>query len=120
MRRFLITGCGRSGTKYMAELMGALGISCGHELVFTSAGYDGEWGDWPTGESSSYAPPLLDKLPSDVVVFHVVRNPLHVVRSILARGGPSQASLPLSPQSRRAEVDSLQALRSARVLPHPS
>ena len=31
---FLVTGTGRCGTVYMAELLTSLGIPCGHESLF--------------------------------------------------------------------------------------
>ncbi len=35
--RFIITGCGRSGTGYMATLLERLGCPCGHEALFNPA-----------------------------------------------------------------------------------
>lgn len=32
--RFIVTGCGRSGTGYTASLLTRLGVACGHEQVF--------------------------------------------------------------------------------------
>lgn len=32
--KFIVTGCGRSGTVYMARLLTQLGIPCGHESIF--------------------------------------------------------------------------------------
>ena len=34
MLKFIVTGTGRSGTLYMAKVLTALGIPCGHESVF--------------------------------------------------------------------------------------
>ncbi len=35
--RFVITGCGRSGTGYLAKLLEGLGCPCGHEALFNPA-----------------------------------------------------------------------------------
>jgi hypothetical protein len=82
---FVVTGCARSGTKYAAELLNALGIPCGHESVFrpgigrpTTPGTDELQGD-----SSWLAAPYLDGLGPGTVVLHQVREPLAVVRSHL-------------------------------------
>ncbi len=34
MKQFIITGCGRSGTQYMATLLGLLGCTCGEESFY--------------------------------------------------------------------------------------
>lgn len=34
MKRSIITGCGRSGTTYMASTLSALGYKCNHEIIF--------------------------------------------------------------------------------------
>jgi hypothetical protein len=38
---YLVTGCPRSGTVYMARVMGTLGIPTGHEAVFKTDGING-------------------------------------------------------------------------------
>ena len=38
--KYLITGCGRSGTVYMARLLTSVGIPCGHEAIFDQYGLD--------------------------------------------------------------------------------
>lgn len=78
-RRFLITGCGRSGTKYTALLLGAAGVRCGHEVACTPTGFQG-FGD-AVGESSWFAAGYMDQMPDDVVVVHQVRHPESTVRS---------------------------------------
>lgn len=92
MNKFLIAGCGRSGTKYTAMLLRSLGISCGHERIFGFSGVR----PWPAnvdGDVSSLAPPFLHLRPKGALLFHIVRDPLKVVRSILARNGPASASV---------------------------
>ena len=84
VKRFLVTGCPRSGTGYAAALFRALGIRCGHEEVFGTeqvlAGEPVVWNGFD-GDSSWMAVPAL---PLDgVVVLHQVRHPLEVIRSIV-------------------------------------
>lgn len=92
MRRFLFTGHGRSGTKYAATLMNAVGASCTHEHRFNVEKQEIEW-DKPAGESSSFAAPFLQQLSTDVVLFHLVRHPLAVIRSSINKGGPNTQSV---------------------------
>ena len=77
--RFVVTGTGRCGTKYLAELFAACQIPCLHEQVFTVAGPR----DWFTvrADSSWLAAPYLQDFAGTVI--HLVRNPLHVVRSLV-------------------------------------
>ena len=82
-RRFVVTGCARSGTAYAAALFSALGLPCGHEAVFRPGG-PGEWPDDRPGESSWLAAPHLGRLEPGAVVLHQVRDPLAVVRSHLS------------------------------------
>lgn len=75
--RFVITGSGRCGTKYLSTLLMAAGVPCGHEQVYNADGA----GPWPPGlraDSSWMAVPHLP-LPHSVVL--LVRHPLAVVRS---------------------------------------
>lgn len=78
--RYLITGCGRSGTQYISDRLNAVGIACKHEEQFTVFGpKPKERGDF--GESSWYAAPFLNRLPANTPVLHVVRYPADVVAS---------------------------------------
>lgn len=69
---FLITGCGRSGTKYTAAVLQSLGIDVGHE----QPGKDGEVG-WKglyrllSGQPHSYRK-----------IIHQVRHPLDTISSL--------------------------------------
>ncbi len=66
MPKVLITGCGRSGTRYAKDVFKVLGLDLGHE----KAGRDGTV-DWHlAGTKEGYD-----------VIFHQVRHPLDVVRS---------------------------------------
>lgn len=88
-RRFLVTGCGRSGTGYTAALLRALGVPCGHEAVFRPDLLAAGTVDWPAsrpGEASWLGAPHLLALPEGTVVLHQVREPVAVVRSHLRLG----------------------------------
>jgi len=78
--KFIITGCGRSGTNYVAERLNAAGIKCGHESVFkvneikeNSKNYD--------GDSSWFSAPFLGKEYSSAKILHIVRDPKKVIES---------------------------------------
>jgi hypothetical protein len=81
--RFVVTGCARSGTLFMAEALAALGHPCGHEQLFTpSTSHAPAFGD-AQGDVSWLAAPFLGQLPPDTVVLHQVRDPLATIRSML-------------------------------------
>lgn len=77
-RRLLVTGCGRSGTKYISFVCRRLGLDIPHEKL----GRDGiaSWTMATPAAVRPYGP------PTDVVrfrhVFHQVRHPLHVIASV--------------------------------------
>jgi hypothetical protein len=80
-RRFVVTGWGRSGTAYMADLLRHVGVSCGHEWVYKPSGPD--WGTrW--GDSSWLAVPYLDDFDGPVI--HIVRDPYKVAESLIGSG----------------------------------
>lgn len=84
-RRLLLTGCGRSGTNYTANLLTSLGVLCGHERVFSLRNVLCGEAVWPAdvpAESSWLGAPYLAHLPAGVVVLHQVRAPLDVLRSL--------------------------------------
>jgi len=84
IKRFIVTGCPRSGTAYASVLFKALGVRCDHEKVF---GVEQALGnrpvDWNGAEadSSFLAVPFLPV--DDAVVLHQVRHPLEFARSML-------------------------------------
>ena len=84
-QHFLITGTGRSGTGYAAQLLSRCLIPVGHEAVFNpkniAAGNTG-WGDY-RGEASWLAAPSL---PLNVPTVQLVRNPLETLRSLVGIG----------------------------------
>jgi hypothetical protein len=77
--RFVVVGSGRSGTRYASELFTALDIPCGHEAIF---GAQPRCERTLVGDASFGAAALLNHF--DGQVFHQVRHPLAVLRSILA------------------------------------
>lgn len=96
-RRFVVTGCGRSGTVYAARLLSQLGCECGHEDYFgkelTRARLLARLGlrrlRWPMppwGEVAWQAAPFLRWLPKGTLVFHQVRSPLKYMRSRQRKG----------------------------------
>ncbi len=84
---FLVTGCARSGTGYIATVLSALDVPCGHERVFCPTRLEGKqeilWPDDWIGESSWLGAPFAAALPEDVPIFHQVREPVSFVRSKL-------------------------------------
>jgi hypothetical protein len=88
-----VTGSGRSGTGYIAQILGAAGLRCGHEALFgprTRSVPDFERWD---GDASWLAAPFVTDLPSGTVVLHQLRDPPEVVASwyglrFLAPNGP--------------------------------
>jgi hypothetical protein len=101
---YLVVGTGRSGTVYLARLLTSVGIPCSHERIFNGNDIDDSVrilsGDGqssacsshcglddsmqPVAESSYMAVPFLDHpLLTDCAIVHVVRDPLHVIRSFL-------------------------------------
>lgn len=77
--RLLVTGCGRSGTKWLARCLTEAGLDCGHERAFTVADHGGS--DW-SAEVSWLAAPWTPI--ADAHVVHLVRHPLDVIRSRVA------------------------------------
>ncbi len=81
--RYLITGCGRSGTSFFASALDAAGLHCGHEEVFHVWGDNGK----PfTYESSWYAAPFIAEAEGLTHVLHVVRQPEKVMASFYRIG----------------------------------
>lgn len=82
--RFAVVGTGRCGTGYVAAVMRACGVRCGHENWWTpeasrrQSGLDGDssWLALPDIEAGRWSGPVV----------HVVRNPVDVVASLLGIG----------------------------------
>ena len=93
MRRildFVITGTPRSGTGYVARVLSSLGIICGHEAAFNPWAIEAASVRKPVvrlrGDCSWLAAPFLMELPASTKVFHVVRDPVNTINSILCTG----------------------------------
>jgi len=103
IKRFVITGCGRSGTTYMARIMSEIGCFCVHEKYFLGIRRHGKiiipenfplsfkfnkitWKMPPYGEAAWEAVPFLKYLPRGTVIFHLVRNPIKFIRSRKKKG----------------------------------
>lgn len=76
---FLITGCGRSGTKYMATVLRSVGLDVGHEQMGRDGAVSGIW----AVDSDSY-PKFHQQGPRPHfdLILHQVRHPLHTIGSV--------------------------------------
>jgi len=83
---FVVTGCPRSGTHYLSEVLTRVGLVCRHESVFGPHQSDFTGLNGAHGDSSWLAVPFLAQLPGDAIVMHQTRHPLDVVRSLLGIG----------------------------------
>ena len=82
--KYLIVGCGRSGTGFMSHAVSLTGKSCGHENVFHVSGIDAS--SPLEFECSWYAVPHLSQIPRSTRILHLVRNPQSVIRSFYRIG----------------------------------
>ncbi|MFV8781259.1 hypothetical protein ACNKU7_02445 [Microbulbifer sp. SA54] len=98
-KRFVITGCGRSGTTYTAKILSQVGCHCTHEQFFTGSRPSAlqtlmarsglrqlNWESAVIGEAAWEAAPWLPHLPDDTLVFHQLRHPLAFIRSRQKKG----------------------------------
>jgi hypothetical protein len=87
-----ITGCARSGTKYLAEVLSAAGVSATHErLVMRASGgvvrFDAaRAGSVEVSSDGVYRCADLAGLPGMRAMGHVIRHPRPVVASLVGRG----------------------------------
>lgn len=88
--KYLITGCGHSGTGYCAKLLTSVGLPCGHEALLKEGAdrvrpgspppgvwpadlvADSNWRAWQFIHREAYR---------QAKIIHLVRNPLHYIRS---------------------------------------
>lgn len=78
---FLVTGCGRSGTKWASRALTDLGLPCPHEGNWTHRGAKGA----PDETDSSWcAIPFLPTIPGSVMLIRMIRDPVEVAASIAA------------------------------------
>lgn len=81
--KYLITGTGHCGTVWASEVLRACGLTAVHEGIFQTSIQDhDEWTNEFEAEVSCKAAPYLSEIGDGVVVAHLVRNPLDVVRSM--------------------------------------
>lgn len=93
--KYLITGTGRCGTGYIAQVLCSVGIKCTHEQVFNIKGINfaekciterrnnPQWG-W-VGESSWLAVPYLQEpLLKNTLIIHLIRHPKDAIDSFLS------------------------------------
>lgn len=81
MTRLLVTGIGRSGTQYMARVLSASGLPCGHEALYpTNCARRPEWGV-TQAESAWTAAAWLPLDDRHAKVVHLVRDPLRWLAS---------------------------------------
>lgn len=83
MKRFLITACPRSGTKYMATLLSEIGVPCNWERIYHVNNEKFKWPEEPVGEVSWYSISRLDELSEDVIILHQTRDPRSVIGSMI-------------------------------------
>lgn len=104
----LVTGTGRSGTVFMAKVLTAAGVPCGHESMFTpepaavvtarwqgtalphlsQRSQDASTADWVDvtklrADASYMAVPYLSQLPTSIPLIHTIRHPLLVISSFV-------------------------------------
>jgi len=83
----LITGCGRSGTKYITKVLELSGLDVKHE----GFGKDGSV-SWPLAVNADEYPEYHEevfKLPKFDVVLHQTRHPLKTIKSFMVVASPS-------------------------------
>lgn len=93
VRPLVFTGCGRSGTGYIAQVLAHAGLDAGHERVFAGYPAPEAQGELVPGtvESSWFAAPFLQGRPAtEVAVVHLVRDPLTWIDSWLRSGAMSR------------------------------
>lgn len=86
--KLLVTGCPRSGTKYISRVLQALGADVTHHTM----GHDG-LASWCMAVTAADAPwgPARDERQRFDLVFHQVRNPARVIPSMVTLHADSWA-----------------------------
>lgn len=79
----VVTGCGRSGTRYSAKVIQAFGVACSHQSVFTPETHELLDGDGWVAASSAFAAPHIEHAPESWIIVHQVRDPRRVVASMI-------------------------------------
>ena len=89
VRSLVFTGCGRSGTGWIAQVLAQAGFGATHEGVFQGRPGPDEQGPLlpDTVESSWFAAPFVQGVPlTEVAVVHLVRDPRDQIDSWLRAG----------------------------------
>lgn len=76
----IVTGTGRCGTNYMANVLTSAGIPCGRESVFRMKRTPKKG---LKADSSWYAAAHLRDIRPGTKIVHIVRNPFNVIRGVL-------------------------------------
>lgn len=79
---FVIASTGRSGSRYVSQVLTKAGIPTGHEDWFTTPARKVERDKSIKGDSSCFSVPYLSEFEG--IVFHQVRHPLKVLTSLMA------------------------------------
>lgn len=91
--RLIVTGTGRSGTRYISKVLTRLGVKCGHENVFSIHGVQIP----PEGmraDASWLAGPFLHQMnPEQITIAHQLRDPFKVIGSLVSVPGLLQKPL---------------------------
>ena len=77
-QKYLITGCGRSGTGFYSNLLKHNGISCGHESYIN---YKGINKHNFVAESSWLAVPFITQLNKNIAICRTIREPISLIKS---------------------------------------
>ena len=99
--KYLIIGCGRSGTGFLSSVITLSGKYCSHEKIFDEAGLTVDSiAQEHEYESSWYAVPYLITLPSHIKILHVTREPQKVINSFYRIGIFSRFGIPFITQGK--------------------
>jgi len=117
VRSLVFTGCGRSGTGWVAQVLAQAGFGATHEGVFQGRPGPDEQGPLlpDTVESSWFAAPFVQGVPlTEVAVVHLVRDPRDQIDSWLRAGAMSSPFVKRflkrwCPEMMRVKDDSLRA-----------
>lgn len=82
--KFLITGTGRCGTTYCAEILKACGVNCSHQQVFKHLQIN-DFADFDGGASYEAVPYLKD-LKEKLTIIHIKRDRSKVIDSYMRTG----------------------------------
>jgi len=85
----IVTGSGRSGTRWLSRSLTAAGVTCGHESVYGVERFERgvALDDRLWRAEASWLVPMARYIPDDAYIVHVHRHPLEVIGSRLGRVG---------------------------------